>query len=196
MVDGGWRDGAAEFRQLAVDPAVSPQRIRSCQANDEARHALDCWRAAGLAPIAGAVFLRGQLAAPGHESRWRNREDFRPAPAWYEPRSGGEPGPVGRARNAPGPQAGSAPRSRACCPNLCYPAHFTGTGIGTVGSMKPRSTGAAWATSRPAWASDSRSGKAYGSAAVDPAGAGDRRPAGHPCGRRRACRGQHDLATR
>ena len=91
----GWRDRHAELRQLAVDPAVSPQRILLRQPNDKACGAREYWRAAGLAPPARVVFLRGQIALPREQRRWRNRENLGPAPAGYEPSQRSEPGPVG-----------------------------------------------------------------------------------------------------
>ena len=94
LPDGGRRDSYAEFRQFAMDPAVSPQRILLCQANGKAGDALGRRRAAGLAPLARAVLLRGQLAVPGQQRRGRDRKDLAPAPARYEPCQRSEPGPV------------------------------------------------------------------------------------------------------
>jgi hypothetical protein len=71
----------AGFRQLAVDAAVSPPRILLRQANDEACDARECWRAAGLAPVARLVLSRGQPAVPGQQCRGRDGEDISPAPA-------------------------------------------------------------------------------------------------------------------
>jgi hypothetical protein len=65
LPDGGWRDGHAEFGYLAVDPAVSPQRILLRQPDDDAGDAGDRRRPAGLAPVARVVLTRGQLAVPG-----------------------------------------------------------------------------------------------------------------------------------
>ncbi len=96
LPDGGRRDCHAEFRQFAVDPAVSPQRILLRQANDEPGDARDRRRAAGLAPLARVILLCGQPAVPGEERRGRHGEDFGPAPARYEPGQRGEPYPVGR----------------------------------------------------------------------------------------------------
>jgi hypothetical protein len=93
---GRRRDCHAEFRQFAVDPAVSPQRILLRQANDQACDSRGCWWAAGLAPVAHVVLLRGQSAVPGQDRRRRHGEDFAPAPARYEPCQRGEPGPVVR----------------------------------------------------------------------------------------------------
>jgi hypothetical protein len=77
-----------------MDAAVSPQRILLCQANGKAGDALDRRRAAGLAPLARVVLLRGQLAVPGQQRRGRDRKDLTPAPARYEPCQRSEPGPV------------------------------------------------------------------------------------------------------
>jgi len=79
-----------------VDPAVSPQRILFGHADGEAGDAADCWRAAGFAPSASAVFSRGQLAVPGQQRRWRQGEDLSPAHAGYQLCQRGEPYPVGR----------------------------------------------------------------------------------------------------
>jgi hypothetical protein len=59
LIDGGRRDRDAELGQLAVDPAVAPQRILFCQADYEAGDAANRWRAAGLAPSARVVLSRG-----------------------------------------------------------------------------------------------------------------------------------------
>jgi hypothetical protein len=59
LIDGGRSNRDAELGQLAVDPAVAPQRILFRQANDKAGDAADCWRAAGLAPPARVVLSRG-----------------------------------------------------------------------------------------------------------------------------------------
>ena len=91
---GGRRHSDAEFRQLAVDPAVSPQRILLCQPNGKACDARDCWRTAGLTPPAHAVLPPRQFAVPGQQRRGRNREDFGPAPAGDEPCQRCEPHPV------------------------------------------------------------------------------------------------------
>jgi hypothetical protein len=93
---GGRRDCHAELHKLAVDPAVSPQRILPRQADDKAGDARDCHRAPWLAPLARVVFLRRQPAVPGQQRRWRHGDDLGPAPARHKPRQGGEPGPVGR----------------------------------------------------------------------------------------------------
>jgi hypothetical protein len=59
VIDGGRSDRDAELGQLAVDPAVAPQRILFCQADYEAGDAANRWRAAGLAPSARVVLSRG-----------------------------------------------------------------------------------------------------------------------------------------
>ena len=93
---GRRRDRYAELRQLAVDPAVSPQRILLRQPNGKACDAPDCLRAAGLAPPARVVLSGGQFAVPGQQRRWRHGEDADPAPAGDEPSQRSEPGPVAR----------------------------------------------------------------------------------------------------
>jgi hypothetical protein len=93
---GGRRDRHAELRQFAMDPAVSPQRILLCQANDQAGDARDRRRAARLAPLARVVLAAGQFAVPGQERRGRHGEDASPAPARYVPCQRGEPHPVAR----------------------------------------------------------------------------------------------------
>jgi hypothetical protein len=92
----GRRDCHAEFRQLAVDPAVSPQRILPRQPDNNASNAPDCRRTARPAPIACVVLLRGQLAVPGQQRRGRDGVDLGPAAAGQEPCQRGEPHPVGR----------------------------------------------------------------------------------------------------
>src|SRR2546421_11427095 len=72
-------DSHAELRQLAMYPAVSPQRILLRQAHDKAADARKCWRAAGLTPLARVVLLRGQLALPGQQRRWRDKKDPQPS---------------------------------------------------------------------------------------------------------------------
>jgi hypothetical protein len=84
----------AELRQLAMYPAVTPQRILLRQAHDKAADARKCWRAAGLTPLARVVLLRGQLALPGQQRRWRDKKDPSPAAARYKPSQRSEPGPV------------------------------------------------------------------------------------------------------
>ena len=96
LPDRGLRDRHAEFRHFAVDPAVSPQRILLRQTDDKAGDAPDCRRAARRALPARVVLLRGQLAVPGEQCRWRDREDVGPARTGYEPGQRGEPHPVGR----------------------------------------------------------------------------------------------------
>ena len=93
---GGRHRGDAEFGQLAVDPAVSPERILLREANDHAGDARDCRRAAWLAAIARVVLARGQPAVPGEQRRGRDGEDFGPALAGEEWCQRGEPHPVGR----------------------------------------------------------------------------------------------------
>ena len=68
---GGRRDHHAELRQLAMDPAVSPQRILPCQPNDQAADVRGRRRAAGLAPLACGVLAASELAVPGQERRGR-----------------------------------------------------------------------------------------------------------------------------
>ena len=92
----GRRDRDAEFRQLAVDPAVSPQRILPRQPDNKASDAPDYRRTARLALAAGVVLPRGQLAVPGQERCWRHGEDLGPAPAGEKPGQRGEPHPVSR----------------------------------------------------------------------------------------------------
>ena len=93
---GGRRDRNAELGELAVDPAVSPQRVLPRQANGKVGDAPDCRGPAGPAPLARVVLLRGQLAVPGQQRRGRDRKDLTPASARYEPCQRGEPHPVGR----------------------------------------------------------------------------------------------------
>ena len=92
----GRRHGEAELRQLALNPAVSPQRILLRQPNDKACDARDRRRTTGLAPFTRVVLHRGQLAVPGQQRRGRHGKDLCPAPAGEEPRQRGEPHPVGR----------------------------------------------------------------------------------------------------
>jgi hypothetical protein len=110
---GGGRDCHAGLCEFAVDPAVSPQRILLRQADDMPGDARDCRRAPWLAPLAGVVLLRRQPAVPGEQRRWRHGEDFSPAPARYEPRQRGEPGPAGRLIPHP---AGVPPQYRVLTP--------------------------------------------------------------------------------
>jgi len=93
---GRRRYGEAELRQLAVDPAVSPQRVLLRQPNDKAGDAPGCRRTTGRALLARVVLLRGQSAVPGQQRRWRHGEDLRPAPPGEEPRQRREPQPVSR----------------------------------------------------------------------------------------------------
>ena len=92
----GRRDCHAGLHELAVDPAVSPQRILLRQADDKTGDARNYRRASWLAPLARVICLRDHPAAPGQQRRGRHREDFSPAPARDEPRQRGEPGPVSR----------------------------------------------------------------------------------------------------
>jgi hypothetical protein len=96
FIDGGRRDCEAEFGQLAVDAAITPQRILFRHADGEAGDARNRRRAAGLAPPARVVLSRSQLAVPGQQSRWRNREDAGPVPSGYQLRQRSEPYPLGR----------------------------------------------------------------------------------------------------
>ena len=57
----GRRDSHAQFRQLAMDPAVSPQRVLLRQANDEACDTSDCRRAARLTPLLVSYFFAASL---------------------------------------------------------------------------------------------------------------------------------------
>ena len=82
----------------ATPPQPEPprkKRILLRQADDEPGDARDRRRAAGLAPLARVVLLRGQPAVPGEERRRCYREDFGPAVTRYEPSQRGEPDPVG-----------------------------------------------------------------------------------------------------
>ena len=88
----GRRGRHAELGQLAVDPAVSPQRVLLRQAGS----ARDRRRAAGPAPAARVVVAAGEFAVPGQQRRGRHGEDVGPAPAGEEPCQRGEPHPVGR----------------------------------------------------------------------------------------------------
>jgi hypothetical protein len=94
LPDGRRRDNYTEFRQFAMDPAVSPQRILPRQADGKAGDPPDCRGPAGLAPLARVVLFRGQPAVPGQQRRGRDRNDLTPAPARYEPCQRREPGPV------------------------------------------------------------------------------------------------------
>jgi hypothetical protein len=92
-------DGATGTPSLVSSPWIRrwpPQRILLRQADDEPGDARDRGRAAGLAPLARVVLLRGQPAMPGQERRRCHREDFGPAVTRYEPSQRGEPDPVGR----------------------------------------------------------------------------------------------------
>jgi hypothetical protein len=91
---GGRRNCHAELHELAVDTAVSPQRILLRQADGKAGDARACVRASRLAPLARAVLPRRQPAVPGEQRRGRHGEDFGPASTRYKPRQRSEPGPV------------------------------------------------------------------------------------------------------
>ena len=94
LPDGGRRDAHAELGQLAVDPAISPQRVLLGQANGKAGDAADCRRPARLAAPARVVLPAGQFAVPGQQGRWCHGKDRGPAAARYQPRQRGEPGPI------------------------------------------------------------------------------------------------------
>src|SRR5207247_3444806 len=91
---GSRRNWHAELHELAVDTAVSPQRILLRQGDGKAGDAGACRRASPLAPLARAVLPRRQPAVPGEQRRGRHGEDFGPASTRYKPRQRGEPGPV------------------------------------------------------------------------------------------------------
>src|SRR6185312_5328127 len=61
LPDCGLRDRHAEFRQFAVDPAVSPQRILLRQPDDKAGDAPDCGRATRRALPALSYFFAASL---------------------------------------------------------------------------------------------------------------------------------------
>ena len=92
----GRRYGETELRQLAVDPAVSPQRILLRQPDGKPGDAPGCRRTTGLALLARVVLSRGQSAVPGQQRRRRHGEDLCPAPAGEQPRQRREPQPVSR----------------------------------------------------------------------------------------------------
>ena len=119
---GGRRDRHAELRQLTMDPAVPPQRILPCHANDHASEGRGRRRAAGLAPLARVVLAAGQLAVPGQKRRWRHGEDPGPAPARQEPGQRGEPHPVARLVPVSVRHSGAAPRSRAGARAVRHPS--------------------------------------------------------------------------
>jgi len=75
FIDGGRGDRDAELGQLAVDPAVAPQRVLLRQADGEATDTRDRRRAAGLAPLARVVLPGSQPAVLGQQCRWRHGED-------------------------------------------------------------------------------------------------------------------------
>jgi hypothetical protein len=130
---GGRRDGDAELHELAVDAPVSPQRILPRQADGKAGDARACRRASRLAPLARVVLPRRQPAVPGQQRRWRDGEDFAPAPARDEPRQRGEPGPVSRL--VPDP-AGVPPQYRVLMPEIGWDR---GRGFGVAIVRFPRS---------------------------------------------------------
>jgi hypothetical protein len=66
---GGWRHGDAELEQLALDPAMAPQRILPRQAQHQPSDTRGGRRTAGPAPPARVVLSRGQAAVPGQERR-------------------------------------------------------------------------------------------------------------------------------
>jgi hypothetical protein len=84
FVDGGRRDCEAELGQLAVDAALAPQRILFRHSDGEVGDAPNRRRAARLAAPARVVLSCSQLAVPGQQSRWRNREDAGPVPSGYQ----------------------------------------------------------------------------------------------------------------
>ena len=93
---GGRCDRHAELRQLAMDPAVSPQRILLRQANHQAADARDRRRTARLAPLARVLAAASQFAVPCQERRGRHGENAGPAPARDTPCQRSEPHPVAR----------------------------------------------------------------------------------------------------
>jgi hypothetical protein len=109
---GGRRYGDAELRQLTMDPAVPPQRILLCQANDQAADARRRRRAAGLALLARVVPTANELAVPGQERRWRHEKNAGPAPPRQEPCQRLQTTPGRPAPTVPGQHADAAPRSR------------------------------------------------------------------------------------
>jgi hypothetical protein len=80
LPDGGRRHGDAKLEQLALDPAVAPQWILPRQAQHQLLDPRGCGRAAGPAPPARVVLLRGQPAVPGQERGGRDGEHLGPAP--------------------------------------------------------------------------------------------------------------------
>jgi hypothetical protein len=81
LPDGGRRYGDAELVQLALDPAVAPQRILPRQAQHQS---LDTWgnrRTAGPAPAARVVLSRRQPAVPGQQRGGGDGEDLDPTSA-------------------------------------------------------------------------------------------------------------------
>ena len=121
LIDGGRRDSHTELGQLAVDPAVAPQRILFRHANDKAGDAADRWRAAGLAALARVVLSRGQPAVPGQQRRWRHGEEFGPAAAGISAVPARRTKPGRLARTVSARSAGAAPCSRAGAPAAQHP---------------------------------------------------------------------------
>ena len=80
LPDCGRRHGDAEFQQFALDPAMAPPRILSCQAQHQPLDTRCGRRTARPAPSARVVLLRCQLAVPGHERRGRDGKHLGPAP--------------------------------------------------------------------------------------------------------------------
>ena len=95
---GGRRHGDAELGQLAMDPAMSPQRILLRQANHQAGDARDRRRAPR---VCAACSYRtcprpASLRCQARSVAGRHGEDPGPAPAGQEPCHRGEPHPVAR----------------------------------------------------------------------------------------------------
>jgi hypothetical protein len=79
LIDGGRPDCDAELGQLAVDPAVAPQRVLFRQPDDKAGDATGRWRAAWLAPFAPCrTFCRPACGARPVASL-ASREGHRPS---------------------------------------------------------------------------------------------------------------------
>ncbi len=94
LPDGGRRHSDAELHQLALDPAVAPQRVLPRQAQHQSLDTPGDRRTAGLAPPARVVLSRCQPAVPGQERRGRDGEHLGPAPTRHNPGQRGEPGSV------------------------------------------------------------------------------------------------------
>ena len=73
LIHGGRRDRDAQLGQLAVNTAVTPERVLLRQADGEPGDAPDRRRAAGPASSAGVVFPGGEPAVPGQQRRGMNR---------------------------------------------------------------------------------------------------------------------------